>query len=406
MMINVDRSGVASGWSVARRLSTVGGMSLPEADEVEIAAFRLASRMVDSVRFAGRFLALDSTGRERAVHERATAIARAIAEPRELTTETVDGTFTVRWSEPTPPRYDPLAREPVYYLRLGELMPVYHLNVTGEEATRIRRLYVAADREEVRRRSYGTEHRLDASAEDKRRWHAATEAVQAAMQDAENQENQAGLYQRRPWKFHTRIVWQIRYGRRNRRLRENHDATVERLRAMVLTAYRDFAEQAGDLTDRIEAEEKRRDQDRRDREEDGRRLRTIAMAQASAPLWAYGIRENAYRGRRAFEIEFLLLSPDLRDSRLTETGLTPEQVQTALTEERASHPYTIVHWGHPTNTALEEWHDSGSAKESWQELTGQPIDTFPRNPDDPPPDRQRFYGPSSNYFSPGFGGSF
>jgi hypothetical protein len=385
-------------------------MSLPEADGIEVAAFRLAQRIVDSLRFTGDFLAPERTARERAVHERAMAIARVLAEPLELTLElteeAVDEAFTVRWVEPQPTRYDPLAFESVHYLRLEELMPVYHLNVTGEEATRIRRLYAAADRDEVSRHTYGAEPYLHASADDKRRWHAATEAVLAAMRDAEHQEEQAGRYRRRPWRFHARVLWQIRYQRRNRRLRENHDATMERLRAMVLTAYRDFAEQAGDLTDRVEAEKERREEDERHREEDGRRLRTLAMGQVTAPLWAYGIRETAYRGRRAFEIELLLLSHDLGDSRLTETGLTPEQVQNALTAERAEHPYTIVHWEYHTETALEEWHDSGDVKEAWRELTGQLIDPFPDDPDDPPPARQRFYGPSSNYFSPGFGGSF
>ncbi len=100
-----------------------------------------------------------------------------------------------------------------------------------------------------------------------------------------------------------RPFWKARHALRNRRLRATHEATMVRLRHGVLTAYRDFREQAGDFTPYIHAERERREreqrerqerweQERRRREPGERRQRVAAMNGApGAPVWGYTLLE-------------------------------------------------------------------------------------------------------------------
>lgn len=122
------------------------------------------------------------------------------------------------------------------------------------------------------------------------------------------------------------------------------------------------------------------------------------------PVWAYGLRERTSTDPRYFEIALQTVS-ELRDPRSrVRTGLTLEQVQAALTEERASDPYIVVRWASETRLTLEEWHQGGSVEGAWQQLTGVLVDPWPRITEQSR--AQRTYGPSNTYFSPGGFGSY
>lgn len=299
----------------------------------------------------------------------------------------------------------------VYYARLYELMSQYPMNVDGDEVTRIRSLYCATEGGTPERLRHGELPFVDASAADAQRWYAATEAFQRAMARVTEQRDAAQRHLH--WvRGVARPFWKARHALRNRRLRATYDATMERLRQDVLSAYRDFREQAGDLTPYVHAEIERRERERRERQEQreeerrrrepGERMeRAAAMAGAPGePVWGYTLLETR-PDSHYFQI-YLQTLEEVRDPRggVAQTDLTPEQVQAALTEERLRDRYTVVMWSHQTRLALEEWHASGRAADAWCELTGTLVDPWPRITEQAA--QRRYYGPSSTYF--GFGG--
>ncbi|WP_267883301.1 hypothetical protein [Streptomyces sp. NRRL S-1022] len=106
--------------------------------------------------------------------------------------------------------------------------------------------------------------------------------------------------------------------------------------------------------------------------------------------------------RHIFEI-FLQTLDDVQDTLggRIRTGLTPDQVQTAFTEERVRDQYTAVMWSYNTCRGLQHWHDSGFEHRAWQEITGVLVDPWPRLPQSRPARQKdghsgRGYGPSSN----------
>ena len=271
----------------------------------------------------------------------------------------------------------------VYFVRLAGLIPVQEMNLAGsEESRRSGKASTAPPTRDTADRYY-------------RRWDDSVQAS-AATPNADTPPAAAVLFglgrrargearRRRPlyppydWAV-GRILWQIRYRRRNARLRARHQATMRRLRADALTAYRDFRERSGDLSELIAAERARRERGRRDRERRERAERVAAMTGATrAPVWAYGL-TGRDGGPRRFEIHLRALA--LRAGDLAGSGLTAEQVRAALADERARDPYTVVRWSYPTRLALEEWHWSGDVRQAWRALTGEPIEPYPPRPDE------------------------
>ncbi|MFF8770629.1 hypothetical protein [Kitasatospora sp. NPDC015120] len=296
----------------------------------------------------------------------------------------------------------------VHYRRLSDVMSHYPMNVIDDEVREIRHLYCAVD-------AITDHHRLPslprvtAPAADAQRWNAATEAFQRSIARTEEQASAARRHLRwvRPA---ARPFWKTRYALRNRRLRRAYDSTMERLGNDVRTAYREFREQAGDLTPYVHAELERRERESREwREQRERETRERAPARAAAmaeaagrPVWAYTLRAGT-RGDGSFTIHLQTVE-EVREPRgaVTRTGLTAEQVQAALTEERLRDRYTSVLWSSETALALEEWHESGRVQEAWRELTGVLVDSFPRTTEQY--SRPRFHGVSGSDYGGGFTG--
>ncbi|MFI6449438.1 hypothetical protein [Kitasatospora sp. NPDC050543] len=306
----------------------------------------------------------------------------------------------------------------VHFARLRDLMPVYPLNLTGDEVDVVRDLYCAVSSElAARHRRDWRRSDLDASAADAERWYAASGEILGVVERMVEEERRAlrALY-RKPGML-PRALWNAGHAPGNRR-RARYDRTMERLRHSVLTAYRDYREQAGDLTPRIQGEHERQErrmrelraqmeEEQREREPRERAARAAAMAGAPGePVWAYAVHERTSTLPRRFEISLQTVSEVRATGReVAQTGLTPEEVQAALTEERERDRYTVVLWSHETGLALREWHESGKETEAWQELTGVLVDPWPRITEQSRW-RQRYHGPSSNYFSPGGFGTY
>ncbi|WP_158838814.1 hypothetical protein [Streptomyces sp. NRRL S-1022] len=88
---------------------------------------------------------------------------------------------------------------------------------------------------------------------DAARWYAATEAFLYAMKILNDEQRQASLHMYRAEAPLPQLIWRVRHAWRNRRLRADYDATMQRLRYDALTACRHYREQAGDLTRCVEA---------------------------------------------------------------------------------------------------------------------------------------------------------
>ncbi|HEX5567468.1 MAG TPA: hypothetical protein VFY14_11180, partial [Streptomyces sp.] len=212
-----------------------------------------------------------------------------------------------------------------------------------------------------------------------------------------------------------RLLWSVRHAHRNRVLRRDHDATMERLRTEMLSAYRRFRDQAADLTTYIEAERERRQREEKEHEERVRQKRAEALANPDVPQWAYCIVESARLKYRCFRVRLETLDSDRpgvgEAGGEARGGLTPREVHAALVEERKQDPYLWLTFNFETRLALKEWR--GSTAKAWQEITGHRVAEHPIRPEDHrtsrPDDRRtsrRSYGPSSNYFSPGGFGTF
>lgn len=149
------------------------------------------------------------------------------------------------------------AEVPVSCTRLRDLLPDYPSNLTGEEVDAARDLYCAvrSDTTARYRRDWRTSD-LDASAADAARWYAATDEILRVMEGMVEEERRAvrALY-RKPGVL-PRAFWKARRAPGNRR-RARHHGTMERLRDRALTAYREYREQAGDLTPLVQAERER-----------------------------------------------------------------------------------------------------------------------------------------------------
>jgi hypothetical protein len=285
------------------------------------------------------------------------------------------------------------AKVKVYFAWVGALVPV-EMESLAIEVARVRGLPCAVDRQTADRYNKDRPNFVLAPAADSRRWHAATKALLRAIKTV-----------------------QRRSGRRL--LRPNEDT----LRDYAHNACRDYREKADDLSWQVKAaqesrmlqmrasrEYQQRDREIRDRwdraTEELKQKKRAAMASAPGePVWSYML-YSSRAGHRCFRIRLPAVDQEVLPhdgfhmAILTRTGLTPEQVQSALAEERSRHGSTTVEWAPDTKSALEEWHESGTVEKAWQALTGELVATDPRPPEERR-ESQRFYGPSSNYFSPG-----
>ncbi|MFF2354819.1 hypothetical protein ACFVVL_34275 [Kitasatospora sp. NPDC058115] len=272
----------------------------------------------------------------------------------------------------------------VHYRRLCDVMSRYPMNVIDDEIDEIRRLHCAVDAT-TDPRGYDRLPPVTAPPADAERWNAATGALQRSIARIDEQEEAARRHLRwvRPA---ARPFWKTRHALRNRRLRATYDSTMERLRDDVRTAYRTFREQAGDLTPYVHAELERQERESREwREQRERETRERAPARAAAmaeaagrPVWGYTLVPRT-GGDGSFTIHLQTVE-EVRGPRggVARTGLTPEQVQAALAEERLRDRYTSVMWSSETELALTEWHASGRVQEAWRELTGVLVERFPR----------------------------
>lgn len=265
----------------------------------------------------------------------------------------------------------------VYFVRLGSLIPVQGVEVSGDEVEAIRGLYCAADRDTADRYYRRWDNCVQVPAADADRWHAATETILRAMDTVREEQRVAGAHLYPPYVSAAgRLLWRARHGRRNARLRAGYDTTMRRLREDVLAAYRGYRDRAADLTELVAAERERRERDKRARERRERAERAAAMTGAAREaVWAYGLTDGEHR---RFEIH---LRPFARHAPgLVRSHVTAAQVHAALADERARHPGTVVRWSYPTRLALEEWHRSGDARLAWQAITGSPIELYPPAP--------------------------
>lgn len=279
------------------------------------------------------------------------------------------------------------------YRHLYEVIPANELHVDGAEVRAIRDLYCVVDKD----LGHYTSKWVLAPEADVRRWLTATRTIVQAMRSAREHRRQV----HRPFVMRRRhrILWQLRHLTSKRRMRADYEATVERLRGDVLAAYRDYREQAGDLTEYIAEDLARREREEREREQREREQRQEVMAGGPhRPIWAYSISDH--HSLRVLAIHLPAAEPFRRADTYARTDLTPQQIQSALAAERAHHPYTGLSWSYRTRLVLEEWHDSGRAADAWHEIIGEPVELFPQPPGGSPKS-PRYYGPSSNYWSPG-----
>jgi hypothetical protein len=281
----------------------------------------------------------------------------------------------------------------VHVMPLWRLMPVYELNLTGDEVEAIRDLYCAVPENE-NRRSWSEDVR--AAESDISRWREATEELLAVVARLREQEDESYRRLRGPRRGPVRRLW----GRARRDgLRQEHEALMERLRAELLAAYRRFRDRSGDLTEYVKAERERREREMRERdrerEEEKARRRAEALARPlDAPRWSYRVTEPWTGKYHRFEVCLEPLDEYRRSDGEARGGLTPQEVHAALVEERERDPYVWFTFGLETEEALEEWR--GDTRTAWRELTGEQVDPYPTRPEDRRSSRS--YGPSSTYY--------
>lgn len=288
-------------------------------------------------------------------------------------------------------------RAEVYYAKLWELIPVYEMNVTGDQVEAIRNLHYAVGTEYMEVRYDRRRHYVDADKADVERWIAAAESIRREMTRVRAEEQAASKHLRPPYGTAERLVWRLRYANRNRRLRASYDATMDRLRREVLAAYQDYLDSAGDMTEYVVAAELRREEQRRAWEAQQRDARAAAIRDArEGRLWGYRLRQNP-DGRRYFEI---VLQPLLiGDVELERSELTTHEIEDALAQVRTEEPLTIVTWGVGVHMALREWHGGDSVGDAWEALTGNRLVEYP--PGSLPKQSSAFRGVShTNYVGP------
>ncbi|MCP3802885.1 hypothetical protein NLX83_26775 [Allokutzneria sp. A3M-2-11 16] len=237
---------------------------------------------------------------------------------------------------------------------------------------------------------------VKASRADHDRWHAATNHFLLTIRALQKREEAISLHQRPP--FHGRLLWHIKYARRNWLLRKGYDEAAEQLRADFTAALATFLKDAGDIPEYVEAYTKRERERLRREQEQARQRRATAIQDASGPVWSYRISKSG--GSRSFWIYLTTLESGGNGEH------TPPEVQAALAKERAKHRYTKVNWGPETSLALEEKYQTEVS--GWARLTGEMIVAHPIDPNDRSSRQYSKYhsGPSSNYGSDGGAGGF
>lgn len=284
--------------------------------------------------------------------------------------------------------------EMVHYVRLYEWLASYHPEVEEPGRKVTDGLYCAVDEDVPGRRMFFSADRAD-----RERWVAAGRALKAELAAVEEEYRAATDFR------HTRArsrAWRIRNARRNARLRREWEPTLARLRERATAAHRAYLEQAGDLTERIRADQERRRRESEERERKARAKRAAARESGrSGAVWDCrfhlmhqegGILEICHT-----DLDDIERSADPEDR--IRKGLTATEVVALLEEERAARRRTYARWLYHTDQALRETGKT-PAEDGWAEVTGVKIRrVLAQGPGDRPPG-SRSHGPSSNYWSP------
>ena len=305
----------------------------------------------------------------------------------------------------------------VSYRQLWEAVPVRGVKLDDDEIERIRDL-ASVDLDEDRSR-YSSENRVAAPQADVDRWRAATEAIVAAHESVESRANEAYHRQWPPRAFGPRLAWRLRYLFDRGRVRREYEDAIAALEVEILDAYRAYRDAAGDLTEHIETQRRRKERERRATEQRERVDRAAAMREAvDGAVWACQVNEVAKWRLLMIWLPAIGRSDvDARDD--ARLGLTASQVQEAIDRERELDEYIWIKWGYQTGKAMTEWHAARDGKSAgaddryirdqelaWQALTGVLVTSVKLRPEELRDSRgPGGYGPSSNYWSPS-GGSF
>lgn len=210
------------------------------------------------------------------------------------------------------------------------------------------------------------------------------------------------------------LVWKVSGGGTERDRRKVR-AAMERIESELRTACRAYRDDAADLTERIEAQDRGRqwlvaqyNKKEARREEWRRAARERAIAEiAEAPVWSYqvGPREpSTETGRNRLVIALQSLEqpadPTLGDP---VTGRTPAQINDVIERLRVDDPYLIVEAAAATREHLSELAWSQELSGQWREVSGVRLDTHPLTPEERrgKASRPSSSGPTSGYYSGG-----
>ncbi|MFC7619480.1 hypothetical protein [Microlunatus sp. GCM10028923] len=286
-------------------------------------------------------------------------------------------------------------------LRLSHVIRWEHFLLDGTEVDQIRDLFCVADDHPG-----GWSIEFDASPDEAVRWRRATAEIVRATELGWTEQLRAGSRLNPPKNAFRWLAWRWRGGR-TEPVRQEVDATVERIRADVRAAYLRFRDQAADLTDRIDAEDRRRREEsaRQFRERRAARERAIEEV-AEAPVWTYQIgprhgRTGPRKNRLVIALQTLEQppNPSLGDP---VTDLTPAQVNEAIDRLQAEDPYLVVEFAPATGDRLTEWTEQRPLVDQWQRVSGVKIVAHRFTPEELEEISKRatkntWYGPSSNY---------
>lgn len=297
--------------------------------------------------------------------------------------------------------------EPSVSLRCARLSRVIrwdHFRLHGTEVDQIRELMCVADGTP---RDWTIE--VQASAAEARRWRRTTAELVAATNRAWTDQSRAESRRVPPSAAVKWLAWRLRGGRTDRVLEEVR-AELERIQTEVRAAYRDFRDQAADLTVRIEAHQRRRREESAREYRDQKAARERAIAEVSeAPVWSYQVGPRhaptePRNHRLVIALQTLERPPDpsLGDP---VTDLNPAQVNESIDRLRADDPYLVVEVASTTRDSLAEWTEEKLLSDQWQRVSGTRIDPYPFTPEELDEIRKRveqttYHGPLSTYFSP------
>ncbi|MFC4530412.1 hypothetical protein [Sphaerisporangium dianthi] len=208
-----------------------------------------------------------------------------------------------------------------------------------DEVDEIRRLYCVVDLATGRPPTY----RLRASAADAARWSAATRAMRLAIETANSELGQALKSLTPPPRWGHRVLWRFR----EKRLAAAYEISTQRVHDDLHGACLDFRAQVSDLPAHIEAEQAREAQERQGRA-------TVLAGGLNEPAWGYFIHEGTSRILSIFLQTLEPAETPSPESARVRTGLTLEQILSAVAEELSLHRQTLISWENGTERALAE----------------------------------------------------